>query len=228
MSIAFSTLKTRLQNAVAARSGVPSSDQYDQALREAVSDFNERASRLKVTTINVVTNTALYALPSDFVKFVELQSPLTMAVGNTIVTGQGLVPLPATFDEQVTIEGANLRITPTPSYTMTRDLWYGAGYVESGSPVVYAEMSEREARIILLLAKAIAGGYKVDVAANSGITSVQIGDVRVDKSRVTQDLQAQAEVWQTQYETEVDKYVSTITRRAYDRQPPYARRDLGL
>jgi hypothetical protein len=210
MTILFSTLTSRLQNAVAARNSVPSTSQYEQAVRDAVNDFNSVATRLKLVMLSIQAGTAVYALPTDFVKFVSLEWVNLLEPSGVMVTGSGLVPISATFNEFNQIEGSNIRLTPTPTYTMARELWYGAGHVESGSPAQYAEMSEREARIILLLAQSIALGYQVNVASGE-ITSEQLGDVRVTRERIAQDLTTRAANLEKQYQSAVAKYVGALT-----------------
>lgn len=209
MSIALSTLVTRLQTQVPADGGVPTSDQYTQAIRDAVADFNTRATRLKVTTIDVVAGTATYALPADFMKFSALKG-LTLSRSNLLVTPGGIIPLSGPLVENVTIEGDVLRITPTPQYSLTRELWYGAGFVESGEPAVYAEMTEREARIILLYAQSAAYGYQAAVKAGT-VTEYAMGDVRAKLSDAAADLNAAAAGALAEYQTAVDKYIGTLT-----------------
>jgi hypothetical protein len=211
MSIAFATLKSRLQNAVTARSGTPSDSQYEQIVRDAVSDFNEAATRLKTKTITVTAGVATYALPADFVKYVALRG-LTLARSNLLVTAGGLVPLTDDLSEHITIEGSVLRITPTPIYTLARELWYGAGHVESGTPAAYAEMTEREARIILLLAQSTALGYQANSSAGA-ITEYAIGDERVKHSSAIEDLQNRSGGLRAEYDAAVKKYVGTLTQQ---------------
>jgi hypothetical protein len=211
MAIAFATLKSRLQNAVAARSGTPSDSQYEQVLRDAVADFNNAATRLKMQLVQVLPNVATYALPADFEKFVSLSALWLGETGGVLVTGSGLVPLTANFNEIVTIEGTDLRITPTPTYSLARELWYGAGHVESGTPATYAEMTEREARIILLLAQSTALGYQANSSAGA-ITSYSIGDESVTHANAVADLQKRADGLRAEYDAAVKKYVGTLTQ----------------
>jgi len=55
MPISLEILITRLQSDVPARSGVPDSGQYEQAVRDAVGDFNQRAPMQKVAVLSVVS-----------------------------------------------------------------------------------------------------------------------------------------------------------------------------
>lgn len=211
MALAFATLKSRLQNAVSARNGTPNDSQYEQILRDAVADFNNAATRLKMCPVQVLPNVATYALPADFVKFVSLSALWLAETGGVMVTGSGLVPLSANFNEIVTIEGTALRITPTPTYSLARELWYGAGHVESGGPALYTEMTEREARIILMLAQSTTLGYQANTVVG-GITSYSIGDESVTHANAVTDLQKRSDGLRAEYETALKKYVGTLTQ----------------
>jgi hypothetical protein len=214
MAMLFSNLVDRVKLSIPPRGGLPSIEQCAQVVRDSVNDFNEAATRIKVTQIQILSGVATYTLPADFVKLVALR-PLEMRRGYSgqviVITESGLVPMAWPLRETVTIEGDSLRITPTPTYTLARELHYGAGHVESGSPAQYAEMTEREARIILLLAQSIALGYQANQAAGE-IMSYQIGDERVDRTRVTQDTQARSTALRAEYDAAVSKYVGTVTR----------------
>jgi len=205
--IQLNSLKARLQNSVAARGGVPGDGQYEQAIRDAVADFNNAATRMKVTSLAIQSGTATYALPDDLVKFVKLQS-LTHHDPTLVISSDGLIPISPGFEEFVNIEGVTLRITPTPTYTMTRELWYGAGHFETEG--AYAEMTEREAAIILLLAQSITLSFQANVAAGA-LTSEQIGDERVTRESIARDTQKQADGYLARYREAVKGYVGTLT-----------------
>lgn len=211
MSIAFSTLVTRLKTAVPADSEIPTNAQYEQAVREAVLDFNESVTRLKIVTIDVAAGTATYALPADFVKLVTLKG-LTLSRPNLLITPAGLVPLSGPVREVVSIEGTALRITPTPAYTLTRELWYGAGFVETGEAfnTAYAEMNEREARIILLMAQSLAYGYRAAVKVGT-VTEYKVGDVSAKLGNAATELQGAASALLAEYQAAVTKYIGTLT-----------------
>jgi hypothetical protein len=211
MSIALSDLVARLKTNVAVSNGVPTDPQYEQAVRDAVNDFNEAATRLKSTTLAVTSGVDTYALPADFVKFVALKS-LTLSRPDLLVTPGGLVPLREPLSETITIEGTVLRITPTPAYTLTRELRYGAGHIASGAPAAYAEMTEREARIVLLLASSYATSCQAAVKVG-GVTEYAIGDVRAKVGNAATDLQAQADAWLKQYQAALNTYIGTLTIR---------------
>src|SRR5262245_59237861 len=107
MSILLADLVTRLQADVPAQSGVPTTAQYTQAVKDAVGDLSRRASVTRTATLSVVAGTASYALPADFVKFIRL-STIGVAQGNIWNTPVGLVPLSGQTRETYTIVGGSL------------------------------------------------------------------------------------------------------------------------
>ena len=77
MSIALSALVSRLQSDVPARNDLPSSAQYEQAIKDAVSDYSGRRPLRKLTTLSIVSGTSTYDLPDDFLKVIRLESLLS-------------------------------------------------------------------------------------------------------------------------------------------------------
>lgn len=211
MAIAFSTLVARLKTAVPADNEVPSNGQYEQAIRDAVLDFNAQVTRLKVTTIAVRVGVATYALPADFTKLIALKG-LSLSRPDLLITPAGLVPLSDPWQEVVSIEGSVLRLTPTPVYTAQRELRYGAGHVESGEDfsTVYAEMSEREARLIVLYAKSLAYGYQASAKVGA-VAEYKLGDVSAKLGHAAADLQASAAAALADYTAAIKRYIGTVT-----------------
>jgi hypothetical protein len=127
---------------------------------------------------------------------------------------------PLTYDqrERYWIEGNDLKIHPVPVYSLKRTLTYGAGYIETDvagsnpADTEYIEMTEIEARIILLYAQSIAWGYKAG-AVTGGLTASQVGDVRVQKSSSVSDWKTTAVNLEQQYRAAVDQYVGTPLSR---------------
>ena len=204
MSITLASLKTRLQAAVPTRNSVPSSDGYDQLVKDAVDQLSHDLPILKTTSLNIVANTASYNLPSDFLSLIELSTP--PKVGDVYITAAGLVPIPPPFafdnyePERVTVEGDQLVIYPTPTYAAARTLRYAAGYVlVDGS---YAKLTENGARVALLYAQYLALNQQANAVAGDG-WSYQIGDERVDKTRQGEGLRNQAEGALKQYQSVV-------------------------
>src|SRR5687768_4507420 len=102
MSTELSDLIDKLQSKVPARNDVPSDSQYRQAVIDAVDDFSLRASREKITTLQIVSGTATYDLPADFVKIIKLEG---LACGDGVLnTSAGLIPLSSPMlTERITI-----------------------------------------------------------------------------------------------------------------------------
>ena len=204
MTIALSTLSSRLQGDVAARNSVPSSTQYEQCVRDAVADFSRRAPMQKVTTIAVVSGTASYALPADFMKIIRFALALNVQAG-ILNTASGIIPVAGTFKERVMVQGNALVIYPTPLYTMTRELWYMAGYVLDSS-YSYPDLTDEAASIVMLKARAEAMGLQANDAAKES-WSYTIGDESVTKTNLGPQMREQVKAVETQYLAAVSKYI---------------------
>lgn len=169
MTITLASLIARLQADVPAVSSVPSSDQYSQAVKDAVADLSRRASVTRVATLAIVAGTASYALPSDFQRLIRLSQigvlyPLASDArltwdewdrqGGVVVTSQGLVPFSGSYREQTTVTGSTLTIYPTPAVSADRQLVYAAGDSLNDAGDSYDTLTEDRASIALLLAAA--------------------------------------------------------------------------
>lgn len=179
MTILLASLIARLTADVPAQSGVPSSDQYTQAVKDAIADLSRRASVPRVATLAIVANQASYDLPADFEKLIRLaqigvpfgSSYLDYGVyggpgwsgygnyegygglhGGTLVTSAGLVPFAGSYREQITVAGGQLTIYPTPQVSADRQLIYAAGDALVGSE--YPTLTDDRASVALLLASA--------------------------------------------------------------------------
>jgi hypothetical protein len=195
MSIALATLVARLQADAPARDGVPSETQYELAVRDAVEDYGVRRPMQQVADVAVTSGVASYALPADFVKLIRFESLL--AAGGVLNTPDGLIPVSATFRERVMVQGDSLVISPTPTYSATRRLWYGAKHVLDESEV-YPLMTEADARVVLLKAQALALGLQANSQAGAG-WRYRIGDEEVDKSKLGSGLREQAQAKEAEY-----------------------------
>jgi hypothetical protein len=210
MGITLSAWVTRLQDDVPARNGVPTSTQYPQAIKDAVIDFNNRATRQKVITLQITSGQASYSLPTDFWKYVRLTWRTAKEV---IISPQGLIPLtPFRPWDKHTIDISALTITfyPTPQYTFPRDLWYGAGHVLSGTTgsETYAEMSQQEYDIAHLLAQYHALMKQANKATQDA-WQYQLGQESVNKTSLADKIREQARELKTQYDDEVKKWVGS-------------------
>lgn len=200
MSVSLATLVSRLTTAVPARSSVPSASQYQQCVEDAVADLSARCPNEKITTISVVSGTATYTLPSDFLYDVLLESMISET--GVVISSTGILPVDADWDEEITYAGQTLTITPTPTYTASRYLWYAAGHVLDASDN-YADMTTQQAAAALLLAQALALGMQANASAGSEGWKYQIGDEMVDKTGIGKGLQSRADALLAQYERAV-------------------------
>jgi hypothetical protein len=212
VSISLATLVARLQAAVPARSDAPSEAQYELAVEDAVADYGARRPMQKTTDVAVVSGVASYALPDDFVKLIRFESLL--APGGVLNTPDGLIPVPAAFRERVMVQGERLALSPTPTYSATRRLWYGARHVLDESDV-YPLMTETDARIVLLEAQALALGLQANSMAGSG-WRYRIGDEEVDKSKLGAGLREQAQAKEAEYRAALEAMGCWGLRADYD------------
>lgn len=214
---ALSTLTARLADDIPARWSIPSTDQYQRAVIDSVMDFSRRCGRVKITTLSIVNGTASYALPTDFTALVRL-SGLTVTDG--IINAGSLIPVLPGYKERYVIADGVITFYPTPSYTLSRDLIYKAGWVMD-SDDEYDEMGDAESGVILLLAAAKCLGWQAAKAAQEA-WSYQIGDERASKEKLADSLSARSAELRAQYHEEVKIYAGrggqgTLTQRAsYD------------
>lgn len=196
MSVSLSTLVSRLQSDVPARNSVPSAEQYERAVTDAVADFSRRCPMERSATLSIVSGTASYALPSDLVRLIQIES-LTNASG-VILSDVGIIPVSSSYSERLMVQGSNLTIYPTPEYTVDRDIWYLAGQVLDANQD-YPDMDESMAGIVLLGAAAKALQWQANAAALEA-WQYQIGDERVNKERLADALRAQAQEFERRFQ----------------------------
>lgn len=208
----LSDLVARLQANVPAQNSVPSTAQYEQAIKDAVDDFSNRLPMRKRTTLSIVANTASYDLPDDFLRAISLRSLL--AQDNVLVTDAGIVPVSDSFQEEYSVSGGQITFYPTPTYTTDRYLWYAAAYILDDD--IYQDMTNAIAGVIMLLAQSLALGLQANAQASAG-WSYKIGDVAVDKKGVGKGIQSQADSLEKQYLGAVDKMIGPVGMRSqYD------------
>lgn len=201
MSVSLSTLVSRLTSLVPARDSVPSTAQYQQAVKDAVADFSARAPMNKVAALSIVSGTATYDLPSDFLRVVDVQSLLNPS--GVIITSGGIVPVSADYTERWMVAGRTITFYPTPTYTVTRDVWYAAGHVLSITDT-YESLTDEDAATALLEAQSLALMIKANKAADDA-WSYSIGDERVSKEKLAEALRAQAKELHDKYEARAAK-----------------------
>jgi hypothetical protein len=191
-------LVARLSNDVPARDDVPSSEQYENCVTEAVADYSRRNPMRKLVEISVASGTADYDLPDDFLRLILFE--MAAQYDDVIVSDEGLIPMNADHEERVTIAGLTLTIHPTPTYSQDRDLWYAAGHVlEDGE---YADLLESDVAVIMLFSQARALMLQANKAAAEA-WQYAIGDERVNKERLAASLREQATALEARYREEV-------------------------
>jgi hypothetical protein len=214
MSVAFGDLVARLQADIPARSSAPTAAQYMQAVEDAVADYSRRRSMTRFATLSIVSGTATYNLPSDFLSLIQLD-PFT-ALEGVIHTAAGLVPTSLNSQEYHTVNGLTITFAPTPQYTMTRDYRYMAGHVLDGDDA-YPYMTYEDAAIVMLKAQALAlrlQAFSLITSGSGEITEYAIGDERVKKSSPSERLSAVASGLETQYLQALQRAVGTVGDRA--------------
>ncbi len=190
MAATLTALKAQLIANVPQSNSLPSATQYEAAVKEAVADFGRRCPVTKVATINVVTGTASYALPSDFVRLVQFPSLKQMAQqGGVLITGAGIIPLSNTYNERYAFRNGQLTIYPTPQYTMARYLSYAAGFPLATD--TFTDLSDEEAAIALHKAGELILLVIADGVARQG-WRYSLADESVDKTTLAANLRDQA------------------------------------
>ena len=212
MSILLASLVADLQVAAPARAGVPTTAQYERAVKDAVRDYSRRRPMERVTTLSIVSGTAAYTLPSDFlfvVALVGLWSP-----DGVIHSTAGLIPVSAVYAETYTIAGQTLTFYPTPSYSTTRELRYAAGHVlDAGN--TYPHLTDDDVQILQLKAQASVVKLQAREAAIAGeMLEYQIGDERVKRASAATSLGELAAALDAEYEAAVRAAIGPVGIRA--------------
>lgn len=210
MSTTLAVLVAILQSEVPAANSVPTSAQYEQAVKDAVREFSRRCGRSKIATLSIVSGTETYALPADFLSLIFLEA-LT-GIDGVIVSSAGLIPVDADWEEEYTIAGGQITFYPTPSYSMTREYKYKAGWVLTGSGAeqAYATMGEDEAQIVLIKAKGIALEKQVNALAAAGGMKYSLGAVSVDRSSGTDTLTKRVQELHGDFLAECERYNGAV------------------
>ncbi|MCP4424272.1 MAG: hypothetical protein GY803_07275, partial [Chloroflexi bacterium] len=94
MGVALDELTDRLKSEVAAVDGIPTNGQYQNAVKDAVAALSMRVGSRKQHQISVVSGTAVYTLPDDFVREIKLE-PLESGAakyGDTLIISGSLYP----------------------------------------------------------------------------------------------------------------------------------------
>lgn len=199
MAMDLIELVRRLQADVPARGGIPSHEQAERLVKQAVADYGDLAPTTKRLTLNLVTGTATYNLPADFVRLMRLERAIDV-VGGVSISAAGIVPVNLDEDEEWFVSNNQITFYPTPQFNDTRILYYAAGFsLASGT---YAEMDERQAGRVLLKAQALALQIQANKAAQDA-WQYDTGNERVNKERLAEALRKQANDLERQYKEEV-------------------------
>jgi hypothetical protein len=209
MSKLLSELVDTLELEVPAVDGVPSAGQYENCVKDAVRDFSERCGTEKIATLSVVSGTATYTLPADFLEMIVLEGWSNQ--GGVMITSAGIIPLDASFEERYTLRNGQITFFPTPSYTMARDYRYKAGWAltvseDEYSGDEYADMGEREARIVMIKAKQLAMDKINRSQASAGGGKYSLGAVSVDNSTNISEQSKSMFALQGEYVSACEKY----------------------
>jgi hypothetical protein len=209
MTKTLADLILELQEDVPAVSGVPSDAQYERAIKDAVREFSRRCGMVKNGSIAVISGTAAYALPADFLDMVEIDSPYDNE-HHVVVTTTGIIPFGefSPFDEDYTIQNGTITFFPVPAYTMTRYFEYKAAWIlETNS---YA-LTEEEAQIVMLKAKMIAFEKLANASAGAGF-KYTVGNMSVDKSGVADGYSKRLYELQGEFIQACERYNGAVIR----------------
>lgn len=191
MAKTLAVLVAQLQSEVPAVNSVPTTTQYQQAIKDAALEFSRRCGQGKWAELNIVSGTPTYDLAADFLGLISLE--MMVGVDGVIISSTGLIPVSADWEEEYTIRNKQITFTPTPTYTLTRDYKYKAGWILTGTDPdqTFAEMGDEEAQIVMIKAKGLALEKKSNAMASSGGMKYSFGAVSVDKSGGVDSLTAQ-------------------------------------
>ena len=220
MSVKLSRLVTYVMHDVPARDGIPSEMQYEECVKRAMADFGRRKPLVKETTLSIEANVASYDLPADFLYIIEVEALLT-GEGGVLITPTGLIPMSPGLKETYTVAAGKITFVPTPAYSYDRRLWYAAGYALDATEQEYTDLAEDLVDVVLLKAKALATGIKAGRAADEA-WQYAVGDERVNKEKLAENLRAEVKRLTDEYEAAVRSLTqhtglrSTYLGQSYD------------
>lgn len=198
----LAALKAILESEVPAVDSVPTSAQYEQAIKDAVADFSRLCGLAKFGELNIVANTATYSLATDFMNLIWLEA--VTGVDGVIISESGIIPLSADFKEDYSIVNKQITFKPTPAYTMTRDYKYKAAWVMTGTD--YTTMGDTEQAIVMIKAKQLAKEKIKNAAAGSGAMKYSLGAVSVDKGGGIEDMTKEIFALHAEFKAACDAY----------------------
>lgn len=199
-----------LQSEVPAVNSVPTTAQYTQAIKDAVAEFSRRCGLEKFAELSIISGTAAYTLPADFLKLIMLESP--SGADGVIISNGGIIPISADWEETYQIVNKVITFSPTPAYSMTREYRYKAAWVLTGASgsETYADMGEDEAQIVLIKAKGLAIEKISNATASTGGMKYSLGAVSVDKGSGAESLTTMMYALHGQFSTACDQYNGAV------------------
>lgn len=191
MAYLLSTLVARLTDGVPVYNSVPSADQYEQAVKDAVDAYSLRNPIVATETLELEADTADYDLPGDFIEAIRMRAP---ASGDY-------------KDERWEIKGdGTITFSPTPSTDHDYEMRYCAKHVgtASGGDTSYPDLTDTDARVLLFLAKTHCLQHQADKAARDAWQYSE-GEQSVNKQNQAAMFQKMAQQAQADYERELKR-----------------------
>jgi hypothetical protein len=210
MSKLLSELVALLELDVPAEDSVPTETQYENAVKDAVRDFSEQCGVVQIGTLNVVSGTATYDLPADFLRMISL---FTLGGEGVMFSASSqIIPLPGDWCERHTIRNGQITFYPIPRYSAARDFSYKAAWIgtdieaegSEAADVEYETMGDREARIVLMKAKSLALTKKVNAQEGSGL--------KYSFGAVSEDLSGSSDSWGKDAKSADDEYLEACKK----------------
>ena len=206
MTVKLARLVTHVTHDVPARNDIPSEMQYEECVKRAIVDFGRRKPLVKETTISIEANVAGYDLPADFLYVIDIEA-LATGEGGVLVSSSGLIPMGPGYKETYTVANGQITFVPTPTYSYDRRVWYAAGYALDAASQEYIDLTEDLIDVVLLKARALAVGLQAGKAAQEA-WQYTVGDEKVSKERLAENMRAEAKRLTDEYEA----VVQTMTR----------------
>jgi hypothetical protein len=199
-----------LQEDVPAVDGVPSDAQYERAIKDAVAEFSRLCGLVKNTQLSIVSGTASYELPADFLKKIAIDSPFDPE-HNVIITATGIIPMGSTpIEEELTIRNKTLTIYPTPQYTMQRYMEYKAAWILNETNEY--DLTDDEVEIVMLKAKASCFEKINNASASTGFR-YSVGNMSVDKSGMGDGYSKRVSELEDKFERACNRYNGSVMVR---------------
>lgn len=192
------------------RGGTPTSDQYEQSVRDAVDDFSRRAPMMDIVTLSMQSGKDTYDLPAGFVRIVRVMS-LVFPHG-VILAPTGIIPVSINYQERWMVQGTKIKFYPVPPYSLPRDIWYGKGYTLDADES-YPDLNDNAAGCIVLKANQFANLYIANALAGHAWTYSIAGE-SIDKTSQPEQYRTMAQEFEALYLAAVERYIGALGARA--------------